>query len=104
MQPLRAQIDQWVLDHFFILEYSIFQPLIEYVWKDNGTNERLKTAKSYIQCERNNLFLRFRMACVYWLEKEAKQLWDKMPETSRRRFDAIRVCPLCFRWMCAVKD
>ncbi|GFS95093.1 hypothetical protein NPIL_27271, partial [Nephila pilipes] len=97
MQPLSAQIDQWVLDHFSILKYCVFQPLIEYVWKDNGTIDRLKTAKGYIQCETNNLYMRFQMACVYWLEEEAKQLWGKIPGASRHRLDAIRVSPLSSR-------
>ncbi|GFT47884.1 uncharacterized protein NPIL_682801 [Nephila pilipes] len=104
IQPLRAEIEQWILDHFSILEYCTLEPLIEYVWKDNGTIDRLKTAKGYIQCETNNLILRFQMACIYWLEEEAKQLWEKMPEASRKHLDAIRVSPLSSRWQHAVKD
>ncbi|GFU62423.1 uncharacterized protein NPIL_588651 [Nephila pilipes] len=103
MQPISVQIDQWALDHFSISK-CIFEHLTEYVWKDNGTIDRLKTANNYIQCENNNLVLRFLMACVYWLEEEAKQLWGKMPETSRRRLDGTYICPLSSRWQHAVKD
>ncbi|GFU10252.1 hypothetical protein NPIL_296681 [Nephila pilipes] len=104
MQPISVQIDQWVWDHFNILKNIAHLMLIEYVWKDDGTIDRLKTAKNYIQCETNNIMLRFQMACVYWLEEEAKQLWKKMPETCRRRLDATDVHPLSSRWQHAVKD
>ncbi|GFT07739.1 hypothetical protein NPIL_315941 [Nephila pilipes] len=104
MQPLRAEMGQWILDHLSIFKYCTNEPLIEYVWKDNGTIDRLKTAKGFIQCETNNLYLRFQIACVYWLHEEAKQLWGKMPERNKRRFDAIRVDSLSFRWEHAVKD
>ncbi|GFT34324.1 uncharacterized protein NPIL_85101 [Nephila pilipes] len=104
IQPLSVEIDQWTCDHYSILKYYKHESLNEYVWKDNGTIDRLKTAKNYIQCESNSLFRRFRMACVYWLEEEAKQLWEKMPESSRRRLDAIRDDSLSDRWEHAVKD
>ncbi|GFT12610.1 uncharacterized protein NPIL_356721 [Nephila pilipes] len=104
MQPLSAQIDQWVMDHFSILKYCMFEQLIEFVWKDNGTIDRLKTAKSYIQRENNILFLRFQMACVYWLEDEAKRLWEKMPETSRRRLAAFDGCSVSSQWKWVVND
>ncbi|GFS70175.1 uncharacterized protein NPIL_137221 [Nephila pilipes] len=104
IQPLSVEIDHWTMDHVFILKHYKNESLNKYVWKDNGTIDRLKTAKKYIQCESNSFFRRFHMACGYWLEEEAKQLWEKMPETSRRRLDAIRVDPLNSQWDHVVKD
>ncbi|GFU20472.1 uncharacterized protein NPIL_88921 [Nephila pilipes] len=45
------------------------------------------------------------MACVYWLEEEAKQLWEEMPETCRSHLEFInRVDSLSPGWVHAVKD
>ncbi|GFS41143.1 uncharacterized protein NPIL_381401 [Nephila pilipes] len=104
MKPLSDEIDQWKEQHFPILYYGILEQFIEYVWKDNGTIDRIRTAKIYIQCESNNIYLRFKMACVYWLEEEAKQLWEKMEEISRKRLSGFRVFQKNSRWEYAVKD
>ncbi|GFU52703.1 uncharacterized protein NPIL_453791 [Nephila pilipes] len=104
MKPLSDEICQWKVEHFPILNYCVLEQSIEYVWNYYGTIDRIKTAESYIQCESNIIFLRFKMASVYWLEEEAKQLWEKMNENSRRRLSAFRVSRESYRWEYAVKD
>ncbi|GFS41150.1 uncharacterized protein NPIL_381431 [Nephila pilipes] len=104
IRPLSNEIDEWKLDHFSIMECSSLDPPIEYVWKGKGKIDRLKTAASYIQREIYDLSKRFRMACVYWFQEEAKQLWKKMPETTRRKFSICLVLPLSCPWRRAVND
>ncbi|GFS41145.1 hypothetical protein NPIL_381411 [Nephila pilipes] len=44
------------------------------------------------------------MACVYWLEDEAKKLWQEMPETTRSSFSVISVYNYNLGWENTVKD
>ncbi|GFS68753.1 uncharacterized protein NPIL_668021 [Nephila pilipes] len=103
IRPLSNEIDEWKLDHFAIIEYSSLKPPIEYVWKGKGKIDRLKTAANYIQCENYDIVKRFRMACVYWFQEEAKQLWKKMSKTTRKK---LSFCPVLYfsRWKRAVED
>ncbi|GFU62421.1 uncharacterized protein NPIL_588641 [Nephila pilipes] len=104
IRPLSNEIDEWKLDHFSIIEYSPLEPPIEYVWKGNGKIDRLKTAANYIQSENYDLPKRFRMACVYWFQEEAKQLWKKMPASTRKNLSTCSVHDFNCRWKCAVND
>ncbi|GFT10594.1 hypothetical protein NPIL_4591 [Nephila pilipes] len=76
----------WEMDHVPILGYSLWKKDIEYVWNDDITIDGLKTAKIYIHRENHSLCERFLMACVYWLEEEAKDLWKKFRKTIERVF------------------
>ncbi|GFU17456.1 uncharacterized protein NPIL_293351 [Nephila pilipes] len=104
IQPLSNEIDEFKLDHSDIIEYSSLETPIEYVWKGIGKIDRLKTAASYIQCEKYDLSKRFRMACVYWFHEEAKQLWKNMPETTRKNLSTFSVHDFNCRWKSAVND
>ncbi|GFT26108.1 uncharacterized protein NPIL_570701 [Nephila pilipes] len=104
IKPISYEIDAFKLDHSDIIEYSSLETPIEYVWKGNGKIDRLKTAASYIQCEKYDLSKRFRMACAYWFKEEAKQLWKKMPETTRKNLSTCSVHDFKWRWEQAVID
>ncbi|GFS70822.1 uncharacterized protein NPIL_552491 [Nephila pilipes] len=104
IRPLSNEIDEWKLDHFAIMECSSLETPIEYVWKGKGKIDRLKTAASYIQSENYDLSKRFRMACVYWFQEEAKQLWKKMSETTRKKLSICLVLPFSCPWRRAVND
>ncbi|GFT48327.1 hypothetical protein NPIL_350201, partial [Nephila pilipes] len=78
MRPLSEEANNWRADHFFILELQSIPLSIDYHWKSNGTIDRLKTARSFIQSEIFFSLLRFRMACIYWLEEDARKLWNEM--------------------------
>ncbi|GFT02621.1 hypothetical protein NPIL_496141 [Nephila pilipes] len=101
-KPLSDQIKQWVLDHLSILNFGTSIPPNKYVFKDNGTIDRIKTAKNYIENENNNVYLRFLMASVYWFEEEARTLWNEMPRAIRSHLFSIRPYPSCPLWLFAV--
>ncbi|GFT03761.1 uncharacterized protein NPIL_644851 [Nephila pilipes] len=105
LKLLSYEVFQWKLDHIPILENRSREPSIEYVWKDNGTINSFQTAKMYIQSENNSLSSRFLMACAYWLEEEANDLWRKLPENDKSNLSSISVIdPPQNRWKLAVKD
>ncbi|GFS35143.1 uncharacterized protein NPIL_538561 [Nephila pilipes] len=104
MIPLSVEIEEWEYDHIPILDRRVWKPSIDYIWKENGTIDRIETAKNFIKCESNDVSQRFRMACVYWLEEEAKKLWQEMPETTRSSLSVIRVCDCKLGWENIVKD
>ncbi|GFT59478.1 uncharacterized protein NPIL_286671 [Nephila pilipes] len=104
IRPLSNEIHEFKLNHSEIIEYSSLETPIEYVWKGTGKIDRLKTAASYIQCENYDLSKRFRMACVYWFQEEAKQLWKKMPESTRKNFSNCIAHDFNCRWKRAVND
>ncbi|GFS81865.1 uncharacterized protein NPIL_189341 [Nephila pilipes] len=102
MGPISDEIAGWKMDHSTILGDTVMGDDMEYIWKDKGTIDRLKTAKHYTECESKDISLRFQMACVYWLEDAAKRLWDEMPETTRRDLSAVRSQDQ--EWETAVED
>ncbi|GFS81861.1 uncharacterized protein NPIL_189321 [Nephila pilipes] len=104
MKPINAQIEQWEWDHCPILRSCSWRPPTEYIWKDNGTIDRIKTAKAYVQCGNNDASMRFQMACVYWMEEEVKKLWEEMPEDLRRHLSSVFAHLMTFVWMDAVND
>ncbi|GFU25226.1 uncharacterized protein NPIL_675751 [Nephila pilipes] len=103
MRQLKRETKNWYYDHKLMFKNDLFRP-IKFVWKGNGTIDRLKTAKSLIECKSSDISKRFQMACVYWLEEETKKLWDEMNETARRELSATRLSYYDCRWGHAVKD
>ncbi|GFT05371.1 hypothetical protein NPIL_629301 [Nephila pilipes] len=86
-----------------MFQNGLFRP-IKFVFKGNGTIDRLKTAKSLIESQSSDISKRFELACVYWMEEETKKLWDEMNETARRELSATRMSYFDCRWGHAVKD
>ncbi|GFT29173.1 uncharacterized protein NPIL_671431 [Nephila pilipes] len=103
MRQLKREIENWYCDHKLMFKKGLFRP-IKFVWKGNGKIDRLKTARSIIECKSCDISKRFQMACVYWLEEETKKLWDEMNETARRDLSAKRLSYIECRWGHAVKD
>ncbi|GFS37952.1 uncharacterized protein NPIL_648111 [Nephila pilipes] len=104
MIPLSVEIDDWEYDHYPILYNRLLKLPIDYIWKENGTIDRIETAKNFIKGESHDISLRFRMTCVYWLEEEAKKLWQEMSETTRSSLSVISVCNCKLGWENVVKD
>ncbi|GFT21024.1 hypothetical protein NPIL_385911 [Nephila pilipes] len=104
MIPLSVEIGDRQYDHYPILDRRVWKPSIDYIWKENGTINRKETTKNFIKCESNDVLQRFRMAYVYWLEEEAKKLWQEMPETTRSSLSVISVCNCKLGWENIVKD
>ncbi|GFT51527.1 hypothetical protein NPIL_435551 [Nephila pilipes] len=104
MRVLHVEIGEWKLDHSSILKYTSVEPPIKYVWKGDGTIDRLKTAMSYIQNESYDLSKRFQMARVYWFHKEAEQMWKNMPDTTRRNLSAFDEDDIFCQWKCAMNN
>ncbi|GFT29333.1 hypothetical protein NPIL_475081 [Nephila pilipes] len=90
MRQLKREIENWYCDHKLMFKKDLFRP-IKFVWKGNGKIDRLKTARSLIECQSSDISKRFQLACVYWLEEETKKLWDEMNETARRELSALRI-------------
>ncbi|GFS97038.1 uncharacterized protein NPIL_60961 [Nephila pilipes] len=84
MRPLNEEANNWTADHYYILEFHSFPLSIDYQWRSNGTIDRLKTARSFIQSENFDSSLRFQMACIYWLEEDARRLWNEMHPLFKR--------------------
>ncbi|GFU37764.1 uncharacterized protein NPIL_313611 [Nephila pilipes] len=103
MRQLKRETKNWYYDHKLMFKNDLFRP-IKFVWKGNGTIDRLKTAKSLIECKSSDISKRFELACVYWMEEETKKLWDEMSETARRDLSATRLYYPDCRWDHAVKD
>ncbi|GFY49420.1 uncharacterized protein TNIN_300281 [Trichonephila inaurata madagascariensis] len=92
MRPISYEITTWLQDHHDILEIKTLEPAIEFSWKSNGTIDRMKTAKNLMRSENFNILLRFRMACVYWSEEDARRLWNEMLPSERRYHCDSYIC------------
>ncbi|GFT48677.1 hypothetical protein NPIL_261251, partial [Nephila pilipes] len=86
MRPLSEEANAWTADHYYILDLESFSLSIDYQWRSNGTIDRLKTARSFIQSENFDCSRRFQMACIYWLDEDARNIWNEMHTHFKRFF------------------
>ncbi|KAF8766934.1 hypothetical protein HNY73_019949 [Argiope bruennichi] len=55
-------------------------------WTNMGTINYRKTAEAMIRDEKLNIDQRFRLACLYCLEKDIQDLWQKLSPLSKKGF------------------
>ncbi|GFT98610.1 uncharacterized protein NPIL_666471 [Nephila pilipes] len=82
-----VEIEKWFTNHggYFERETNINVRNI-LSWRSTGIIDRLETARVMIQNERLNITERFRFACEYFFEEDAKNLWRIMSPYMREQF------------------
>ncbi|GFT16009.1 uncharacterized protein NPIL_378521 [Nephila pilipes] len=92
MRPISYEITTWLQDHHDVLEIKTLEPSIEFSWQSNGTINRLKTAKNIMRSEDFSVLMRFRMACIYWSEEDARRLWKDLHPSDRSYIPDTYLC------------
>ncbi|GFU87478.1 uncharacterized protein TNCV_2446121 [Trichonephila clavipes] len=84
VRHVNSEVEKWFLDHSPITCRTIDMRNI-FIWKSNGSIDRVKTAEVLVQVERLNISKRFIVASFYCLEGDVISLWNKMTEKEKRR-------------------
>ncbi|KAL7634704.1 UNVERIFIED_CONTAM: hypothetical protein RMT77_015081 [Armadillidium vulgare] len=58
----------------------------ELCWNSQGTIDQKRTAEVLIKDGNLDINIRYRLACIYCLENDIRELWNKIPENHRKSF------------------
>ncbi|GFS70068.1 uncharacterized protein NPIL_148271 [Nephila pilipes] len=95
MKPLSNEVSMWKEEHLYIEELYSRENPFPFFWKENGTIDRIKTARNIIRSENFCYPSRFETACIYWMEEDIKKLWEEMPSDCAESYNQWRVCSYC---------
>ncbi|WP_353274478.1 hypothetical protein [Wolbachia endosymbiont (group A) of Ennomos erosarius] len=85
IKPIGLEILKWREYHDQNSYLGIDLPN-ELYWTPQGTVDKKKTAEVLIKDESLDITRRYRLACIYYLEDDILQLWNKIPENRRKSF------------------
>lgn len=85
IKPIGLEILKWREYHDQNFYLGIDLPN-ELCWTSQGTVDQKKTAEVLIKDENLDITIRYRLACIYCLEDDIRELWNKIPENRRKSF------------------
>ncbi|WP_264339069.1 hypothetical protein [Wolbachia endosymbiont (group A) of Cydia splendana] len=85
IKPIGLEILKWREYHDQNSYLGIDLPN-ELCWTPQGTVDKKETAVVLIKDENLDITRRYRLACIYCLEDDIRELWSKMPENRRKSF------------------
>ncbi|RDD35197.1 hypothetical protein Wcon_00664 [Wolbachia endosymbiont of Cylisticus convexus] len=85
IKPIGLEILKWREYHDQNSYLGIDLPN-ELCWTSQGTVDQKKTAEVLIKDENLDITIRYRLACIYCLEDDIRELWNKIPENRRKSF------------------
>lgn len=85
IRPIGLQILKWLEYHRENCYFCIKLPN-ELCWTPQGTVDKKKTAGMLIKDENLDITRRYKLACIYCLENDIPELWNKIPENRRKSF------------------
>ncbi|WP_419215007.1 hypothetical protein [Wolbachia endosymbiont of Rhagoletis cingulata] len=88
IKPIGLEILKWKEYHEDLLSDRRFvrKNLNRLCWTPQGTVDKKKTAEVLIKDENLDITKRYKLACIYCLENDILELWNKMPESRRKSF------------------
>ncbi|XP_067130146.1 uncharacterized protein [Centruroides vittatus] len=87
IKPIGLQILKWIEYHRNFLTGSyVKKNLSRLFWTRQGTVDKKKTAEALIKNESIDITSCYRLACIYCLEGDVRELWDSMPERKKTAF------------------
>ncbi|XP_055924850.1 uncharacterized protein LOC129956881 isoform X1 [Argiope bruennichi] len=115
LNPIFMEIYKWWKYHEFFLrsKHSIFDcpEYLKYLhWTHMGTVNYRKTAESMIRDEKLDINRRFKLACLYCLDEDIQNIWQKMSPLNKKCFYNNGQFPPCndtgeiiIFWTCILK-
>ncbi|XP_055924835.1 uncharacterized protein LOC129956879 isoform X1 [Argiope bruennichi] len=115
LNPIFMETYKWWKYHEFFLrsKHSIFDcpEYVKYLhWTHMGTVNYRKTAEAMIRDEKLDINRRFKLACLYCLDEDIQNIWQKMSPLSKKCFYNNGQFPLCndtgeiiIFWTCILK-
>ncbi len=87
IKPVGLQILKWMEYHRDLLNGGyVKRNLSRLFWTPQGTVDKKKTAEILIKDESLDITKRYKLACIYCLEDDVPELWNKIPENRRKSF------------------
>ncbi|GFT08407.1 uncharacterized protein NPIL_694181 [Nephila pilipes] len=86
IKALGKEIGTWCSCHRLFLVDANVDYWNRMQWYSHGTINRLETARAFIQDENVNIGQRFELACAYYLEADARTLFENMSSEYRNYF------------------
>ncbi|GBM14348.1 hypothetical protein AVEN_55341-1 [Araneus ventricosus] len=93
IKPIGSQILKWLEYH--IKNCQLHMKLPNLCWTPEGTVDKKKTAEVLSKDENLDITRRYELACIYCLEDDIPELWNKIPKNHRIIYykeDPIKVC------------
>ncbi|WP_265040588.1 hypothetical protein [Wolbachia endosymbiont (group A) of Ectemnius continuus] len=85
VKPIGLQILKWMEYHDENCYLGIDLPN-ELCWTPQGAVDKKKTAEALIKDENLDITRRYRLACIYCLEDDVRELWNSMPQRKKAAF------------------
>lgn len=85
VRAVDCQIVNWIDYHRVELHLNIGLP-DEFCWTSQGLVDKKKTAEVLVKDEDIDITVRYQLACIYCLEGDIWELWDKIPEDRKQDF------------------
>lgn len=82
IKPIGLKILKWMKHHADAFSYIDLPH--EFQWTPQGMIDEKKTAKMLIKDDSIDITTRYKMSCVYCLEDDILNLWNKIPEDSKK--------------------
>ncbi|GBM03279.1 hypothetical protein AVEN_142565-1 [Araneus ventricosus] len=103
IQPMSSEAQIWITNHSVIKKHVKKDFANNLCWKPEGTIDRIKTAKQFIQNKKIDTRVRFVIACIYFLESEILTLWREMSAFRRMSIPRIDTNIVVRFWMKRLK-
>ncbi|XP_055925029.1 uncharacterized protein LOC129956975 [Argiope bruennichi] len=85
--PITVEIETWINDHKEII-YPAFDCQNYFYFKSEGLIDREKTIDILLKLETLPFYYRFRLACLYCKEDDARYFWSNMSADGKNNFNS----------------
>lgn len=85
IKPIGLEIFKWMEYHCRGSFFYINLPN-ELCWTPQGTIDRRRTAQMLVRGESLDVTMRYKLACIYFLEDDIWKLWNEIPEARNNAF------------------
>ncbi|CAL1291862.1 unnamed protein product [Larinioides sclopetarius] len=103
IQPMSSEVQIWITNHSVIKKHVKKDFVNNLCWKPDGSIDRIKTAKQFIQNKKIDIRVRFVIACIYFFEFEILNLWREMSTFRRMSIPRIDTNIIVRFWMKRLK-
>ncbi|GBN39275.1 hypothetical protein AVEN_120467-2, partial [Araneus ventricosus] len=93
LKPIGLQILRWKLYHEEYLRYpnEVFEyfdvPILEKLcWTGAGTVDYRKTAEELVRCDVVDIVKRYKLGCLYCLDRYIPEFWKELPQENKMYF------------------